>query len=122
MKSFWIMLCVFVLMLGGIAVNCVFIDRTADKMERAIAALPEVSEAGKTGALSELEAFWQKRRTAVSISISFNDIRAIDNHLAQMRAAAEVGEDSDYETARQLALSAVAHMRRLERFSPECIL
>ena len=120
MKSFWIMLLVFAMMLGGIAVNCVFIDRTADKMERAIAALPEVGEA--EDALAETEAFWQKRRTAVSISISFNDIRAIDNDLAQMRAAAEVGEDSDYETARLLALSAVAHMRRLERFSLECIL
>ena len=114
------MLCVFALMLGGIAANCVFIDRTADEMERAIAALPQVTEAGD--ALDEIEAFWQKRRAIVSLSLSFNDIRAIDNDLAQMRAAAEVGEDSDYETARQLALLAVAHMRRLERFSRECIL
>ena len=120
MKSFWIMLCVFVLMLGGIAANCAFIDRTADRMEQAIAALPEVGEAKE--ALDEIEAFWQRRRTAVSVSISFNDIRAIDNDLAQMRAAAEVGEDSDYEVARLLALSAVVHMRRLERFSLECIL
>lgn len=114
------MLLAFALMLGGIAANCVFIARTANEMERAIAALPEAGEAKE--ALDEIEAFWQRRRTAVSVSISFQDIRAIDNDLAQMRAAAEVGERSDFESARRLALSAVAHMRRLERFSLECIL
>ena len=120
MKTFIAALCAFAVLLGVIIGNCFYVKRTTEYMENALYALPAASEADAP--LAALEEYWRVRHTEISFSVSFNEIHALDEHMTQLRAAADKGEDYEFELARALALKAVERIRRLERFSFECIL
>ena len=117
MKTFWAALIIFGLLLLLIAGNAVFIHHTATELEDRLSDLPPCAEA--TDAVNDLQAFWQKRQEWVGLSVSYEEIRKLDECIIEMQSACAQGEESDFETAKCLAFSAVAYIRRLERFSPE---
>ncbi len=120
MKVFILSLCVFALLIGTIVGNCFYVSKTTEYLEQALLQLPVASEADT--ALAELEDYWYVRRTEISFSISFSEIAEMDSCLIQLRTAADNGEDYEFELARMLAIKNIEHMRRLERFSWECII
>lgn len=115
MKAFVISLCMFGALLSTILLNCLFVDRTMDTLEASLAALPACTEARE--AVGALEQYWTKRHNELSFSISYNEIREMDNCITQMRVAAQAEKDYEFELARALGFDAIRHMRRLERFS-----
>ena len=115
MKSFAISLCVFTALLLTILLNCLFVDRTMDTLEAALAALPSCNEAAE--GVAALEAYWDKSHNELSFSISFDEMREMDDCLVQLRIAAKAGNSYEFELARALGFDAIRHMRRLERFS-----
>ncbi len=120
MKTFFIAIAIFALLLGVIVWNSFFINRTMDTMEAALEALPACESAA--GALEDLETYWEKRHALIACSISFDEINQMDTCLAQMRAATQQKDALQFETGRLLAQRAVEDMRRLERFAFDCIL
>ena len=120
MRVFVISLLAFALLVGIIVGNCFYVSITTDNIKQALLQLPKVTEADS--ALTQLETYWQMRRTEISFSVSFNEIRDMDNCLIQLRTACACADDYEFELARALALKSAERMRRLERFSWECII
>ncbi len=119
MKTFIIAICTFSLLLGLIGWSVFFVNSTMNELEREITSLPPCAEAD--GALAQAEAFWREKRTALSLSVSYSEIRDMDVSLAEMRAAVTEGDALQFETARLTALGAVDDIRRLERITPSSI-
>ena len=117
MKTFVAALVIFGALLLLIIGNAIFIHRTANELDARLAALPACTEA--TNAVNELQSFWQERQEWVGFSVSYEEIRKMDECIIEMQSACAQNEESDFETAKRLAFSAVAHIRRLERFSAE---
>lgn len=120
MKTFIASICAFSLLLFLITWNVCFVNRTMDEMENAVRALPACEHASE--ALDELDARWQEKRTTLSLSVSYNEMRDLDVYLAQMRAAAAERDDLQFETARLMALDAIKDIRRLERITLTSVL
>ena len=115
MKTFITSLCLFALLIGAILFNCAFVQRTVTELEGALRALPECEEA--LADVQALEAYWDKCHNELSFSISFSEIKAMDDCIIRLRVAAEQRERYEFELARADAFDAVDHMHRLERFS-----
>ena len=119
MKTFIVSICMFCILLALIVWNVIFVNSTMSELERQIASLPSCEEAGD--ALTRAEALWQDNRTALTLSVSYGEIRDMDVSLAEMRAAVSQGDVLQFETARLTALGAIDDIRRLERISPSSI-
>ena len=119
MRSFIIALCIFALLILAIIFNGIFLRSTTGEMEAALRALP-VAEEGE--ALLALENYWKNKRTGMSLSISFDEIRKMDELLIELRIAAQCKDENSFLLSRAQALEAVARMRRLECFSLEALI
>lgn len=120
MKTFYLTLFLFIILVGAIVANVVFVWHTADTLETMVASLPDLPETG--AALAELETFWQKRRVPLSLSVPAGAILLFDTALTGLRSSAECGRKADYELYRAEALLAIRGLARLERFSAENLL
>lgn len=119
MKTFIVAICTFSLLLLLIGWNVIFVNRAMNELEEIVSALPSCEKAN--GPLVQAETLWKKKRTALSLSVSYNEIRDLDVSLAEMRAAVEEGDALQFETARLTALGAIDDIRRLERITPSSI-
>ncbi len=120
MKTFYLTLFLFIILVGLIVGNAVFVLQTANVLKDKVTALPDLSEA--EAALGELEAFWQKRRVPLSLSVPAGALLLFDTALTGMRSTMESGNAADYELYRDEALLAIRGLARLERFSAENLL
>ena len=119
MRAFVISLCIFALLLLTIVGNCIFLHRTTRHMEEALRSLPVGTE---SEALSELEIYWKEKRTAMSFSIVFDEIRRMDELLIELRVTAQQGDEAAFSLSLAQAIETVDRMRRLERFSMEALI
>ncbi len=119
MKTFIVAICAFSLLLVLIGWNVFFVNRTMNRLEEDIISLPPCEEADD--ALTRAETLWREKRTMLSLSVSYGEIRDMDVSLAEMRAAVTEGDTLQFETARLTALGAVDDIRRLERITPSSI-
>lgn len=119
MRTFIISIFTFSLLLLLIVWNMIFVNRAMDQLEREILALPACKNA--SGALEQAEALWCKKRTVLSLSVSYSEIRDLDVIFSEMRAAVSEGDTLQFETARLKSLGAIDDIRRLERITPSSI-
>lgn len=115
MKTFIAAVCMFLALLTVIIINCFFVSRTMNTLEQALVALPAHTLA--EAPLEELLEYWESRHNELSFSISFNEIKAMDDSILHMQVAAREGDAYEYEMGRALGFDAIRRMRRLERFS-----
>lgn len=109
------------ILLAGVAVNNrIMIDFCSDATEM-IGALPSADDRRCVAAVEDLARLWEARRTAVSFSVSYDDIERISEKLALLTAAAELGDTVEFEARRAELASAVGHAARLERLGFESI-
>lgn len=109
------------MLLAGVAVNnCIIRDFCRDATAM-IGALPTADDDGCVAAVGALTRLWDERRTAVSFSVSYDDIERISEKLALLTAAAELGDAVEFEARRAELASAVGHAARLERLGFESI-
>lgn len=120
MKTFYTALCVFSLLCLIIICNVFFIAQTEETLSHMLYTLPCCKEAKES--LDTLNTFWQKRRIAASLSVSFDAIKEMDDRLTELYSALQNGEEKEFEKARALALNAAERLSRLERFSLENII
>lgn len=116
MKTFIVAVIAFAILLGAIVANCVFIQRTMDGLDARLSTLASKED------LVEAESFWKEHRRVITLSVSFDRIREMENCFAQMRAAIEEDDTLELNSARYLARNVVASIRSPERFCMECIL
>ena len=115
MKTFIASLCAFALLLLLIAWNVRFVNSAMDELENSLLSLPTCENA--SAEIERIDAQWQKKRKAISLSVSYNELREMDVCLAQMSAAVKEQDALQFETARLMALDTITDIRRLERIT-----
>ncbi len=119
MKTFFVALLCFAALLGVIACNTVYIQRSSDRLSDMIALAASEDDPAPT--LAALESLWQRERYWIGFSVSFTELCNMDEHLCQMQIALDEGDPTQFKLACGLAAQVVERMGRLERFSWECI-
>lgn len=119
MKSFYVSLCAFTLLLAVIVCNYGFINQTADELEYRLTAL-DVNTAKSD--IAELNALWEQKRILMSFSIPNAEIQGFQERLTALQYAVCFCDPAEFERCRALALGALSDLRRLEKISAENLL
>lgn len=115
MKVFYVILAVFLLMVGLILCNALYINRLSFDLTERLDALPAVGEAGCEDMAHELLCFWSSKTSLVGISVGYPAVDRISEQAAVLHAAAACGDVYGYRAAVALLRDAIEDLRRLER-------
>lgn len=115
MKTFWIALIVFALILLMISANAYFIQRATQTMIESLQALPSCTMAkeGVTRLIDE----WNGCEAWVSLSVSSDMLREIQNHMTRLQVAAQMEAVEEFELTRWLLQNSMLQLQRAEHFS-----
>ena len=115
MKSFWVSLSIFAVLICLIVCNGIYINKTVTELCDRITALPSCEQAAPS--MGELADFWEHEKDLIGLSVPYEKICAVNGYIAELSYAIEYKEENDFEQSRRLALSAAADLRRLEQFT-----
>lgn len=122
MKSFYIIIGLFAIMLVAMCGNYYYIESfssDAASICEEIATLPREISSGKIKALQEK---WEKSKKFIQITVNHTEIEMINNALDELLAYAEHGASADFEKARRFAVNAFEELLLSEQLSPTNIL
>ena len=117
MKAFIISLLLFLLLIGCIILNTVFLNRSADHF-RALAMAIETPE-NRRESLEELAATWEKQKKWIGLTVSFRELDHFGEIITQLHWAYEQKNEQEFQKYRSLFLDAIEEITRTERFSIE---
>ncbi|MBE6546915.1 MAG: DUF4363 family protein [Ruminococcaceae bacterium] len=115
MKAFWASLLLFGILLGGILCNARYLHRTADYLEKTAQALAQADSRDET--LGELERFWEKNQTIISLTVGFRELDRFGEIIVQLRWAHDAENESEFERYRLLLADVTEEIIRSEEFS-----
>ena len=110
----------FVLLLGIILANALYVRHVAFEIQDRLARLTEDTLTSES--LAQLTAYWEKHKKFLSLSVPFRDVAALSQALLSMCAAEQSNNLSDFHLYRNLAMDASHALLRLEYFSIENLL
>ena len=106
--------------MGVISLNAFCLWHTAQTLSDYTEQL--ASADGRAPLLEELEAFWQKNRSWIALSVSFRELDHVSELIVQLRWANEIGDDAEFLRYRLLLQEAIEELSRTERLSIENLL
>ena len=120
MKTFYATAAIFLILLGVIWGNTVFIDRMTSDLEQALDGLPSCDVAEE--AVCALKVKWEDCHPWVGLSVSSELILQMYDRLAELTAAVTAQNTADFERAKALTKAAVYAIRDTERLGLDNLL
>ena len=96
MKSLFVTLILFVLMLFGITLNHYHIHHVCDEITQRLHALPDVGEDGCLSAVQALNDYWLSRADTIEFSSGYAAVDRISEQTATLLACASCGDRYGY--------------------------
>ena len=120
MKSFYVSLIAFALLLLAIIWNAHFVRQTTEDLISQLNALPNCEQAAD--AFEKAQNFWEARKGLIALTTSHTDIEALDVQFTQIEIALQTKDYPTFERARALAIEATRYLYELEKFSIDNLL
>jgi hypothetical protein len=114
MKSFFISLLLAALMLGGVAWNCIYINKVGTRIRDTAEQIPPPTDIACLPLAMDLEKQWKQDALRIHISVNHTIVDRIGEQTSTMVACAQSGDMYGFGIARALLLDAVEDMLRLE--------
>ena len=121
MKTFYVILPIFFLMLLLVLGNALYIRALTEELSAKVDGLPRVPTPHTADELGQLLAFWEEREALLGLSVSYSMIDRVTEEALRMQSAARVGDLFGYADARVLLLDALEDVGRPETFSARSI-
>ena len=121
MKEVLAVLILFVLLVGFVIWNAIYINNVAIRLSEAADALPEITDPTCAGAAKTLRDEWESYAPIVGISVSYTIADRVGEQIAVLAACAACGDAPGYASARALLADTLLDLRRAEQFSPRSL-
>ena len=122
MKAFYVSVVLFLFMATIIIANAIYINRTADKLMLMTASLPAPDNEKYEECITDLQTFWKRNYSAISLSVNLNDLNKISDNMSQLIAYSTNQNNQDFEATRKLLVNSIWNMQRLEQISLDSIM
>lgn len=116
MKSFVIASFLFILLIGLIIGNAIYVHHVSNQILWQLEALSFEDTADEVAAPGR---YWERHRAFVSLSLGYRELDHLTESLISMEAAHKSLDASDFERFREICRDAARELTRLERFSAE---
>ena len=120
MRTFYVSLIIFAVLLLVIVGNCIFIHRTAAALAASLSELPKAEDT--EGAATAISDFWETRKLWVGLSVPQDTVREMSDRISEVCAKAKRKEEGELELAIHLSLNTVQRLCYTERLSIENLL
>lgn len=120
MKDFWFAMVLFVIILGGVIVNSIYVSEISRELEGFADRINY--ERNSEVLLDELQDFWNKHKKFVAISVDTSQIDSIEKIILSLRLAYDRGESFEFEKYRMQLSEVSREMARLETLSLQTVL
>ena len=114
MKTFCIILVIFVLMIGLILYNALYINRLSFALSERLDAMPDVGDAACVPRARELLDFWNSHTKLVGLSVCYPTLDRLTEQAVTLLACAECNDLYGFRAALALLYDSVGDLRRLE--------
>ena len=115
MKTFWISLGLFFLLLAGIFWNVHYIHKSEATLSDLVESLEDTE--GREETLCELESFWEKHRNFFGLSVGFRELDHFGEVLVELRWAHDFSSEAEFHHYRALLFDAIEEITRNEKIS-----
>ena len=120
MKALPISIILFILLILVITVNFIFVNQTADKIDRLASEIR--SSEDRSCAIEDLNTFWESRRSFLSLSISTDMIDSVNNTIICLNQAYAFSHENDIQKYSLILSDQSRSIRRAERLTIESVL
>ena len=117
MKSFFIALSLFALLLFAVIGNAIYINEEIESLTEELEALGSFESPNFNDKLDEIEDNWQNFRAIADISCAYSELNKIDTTLHQLRAYAAAKSFDEYEATRTTLILLLRDLARLEKIT-----
>lgn len=122
MKSFYIIICAFAVMLIAMCGNYYYIEVFAADAVCVCEDIASIPRADVLPKIEELQQKWDKNKKFIQITVNHTEIEMINNALDELFVYAEHGATADFEKARRAAVNAFKELLLSEQLTPTNIL
>ena len=122
MRGLVITLALFVILLGIITVNSIFVEYSVQKMRYTVENLQLIPCSQNQIIINELDTNWKRISIWLSLSICYEDIEELTDVIDAAKAANETGNVEQFKIHVNLLLNVIDELGRLEKFSIKNIL
>lgn len=122
MRGLVITLALFVILLGIITVNSIFVEYSVQKMRYTVENLQLIPCSQNQIIINEFDTNWKRISLWLSLSVSYEDIEELTDVIDAAKAANETGNVEQFKIHVNLLLNAIDELGRLEKFSIKNIL
>ena len=121
MKEVVAVLILFVLLVGFVVWNAIYINNVATRLADMVEALPDITDPACPAAAEALRKEWKKYAPIVGFSVSYSVADRVGEQSAVLAACAACGDEPGYASARALLSDSLCDLRRAEQFSPRSL-
>lgn len=114
MKSFWISITIFTLMICIILLNSLYISKTTDKLCLMIQTISPPTTEQCNSQIVALEKYWKKHNRIIKLSTPASQINIISNEIIKLKQLALSLEISDFEVTRYQLISTIYNIKTAE--------
>lgn len=122
MRGLVITLALFVILLGIITVNSIFVKYSVQKMRYTVENLQLIPCSQNQIIINELDTNWKRISLWLSLSVCYEDIEELTDVIDAAKAANETDNVEQFKIHVNLLLNAIDELGRLEKFSIKNIL
>ena len=122
MKALIASLIIFGILLIGIIVNCVYVNRISEDLLLQINSIGGVEDAGALSKLENLKMHFEKHEGILLLSLSYLAVNKVDDSIDGAIAYAKYGDESGFQNAKAILINAINDLARLEKLSFKNIL
>lgn len=116
MKSFYLAISAFALLLIIIGINFVYVNSKSDELIAMVEELPSPEDAKCRSAVDALQKKWEECERIFQFSAVRTELNAIGDSIMSLKAYCKGKDSVEFEHHRELLLSAIQEVRRLESF------
>lgn len=113
MKVFAFALLLFLLLVGFIFFNYIYVNRTVDRLCLLTRQLPDVSSPILESRIEELCSLWESSRTLFELSSNDRDIESIDDLISSLLVYSRSRDSAEFENIR---FQLINHFQSLAEF------
>ncbi len=116
MKAFYTTLCLFIIMIAAVAYNCAYITRLSEELIRDAEAVEwDGGDGLSVQQATDLHQKWESNRKFAEVTVNHTEIEAISNNADEFWVLTRLGNQADFEKAKQLLINSFEELRSSER-------
>ena len=98
MKEFWFTIILFIIIIGGVIANAVYVSTVSERLEW----FAEEVDIGKDSdvLIDQLQNYWDKHKRFIGISVDTPQVDAVEKIILSLRLSYDRGESFEFEKYR----------------------